>query len=172
MRVEKAEQAGFFMSDLDKIIKQLIADHGTTFSIVPDFIKKDKRLSSTDKLVYAELGRLSNFKGYAWPSYRFIAKSIGCGHTAAFDSCNKLIALGYIIKHFKAYNSNRYFLTNRIAYKKPLARVSNVRSLDFYRNRQDERRKAAAIIMKAATRAGLLRDQLIENALNQALKAA
>ncbi len=159
-------------SNLDQIIKQLISTHGTTFSILPDFVKKDKRLTSTDKLVYAELGRLSNFKGYAWPSYKFIAESIGCGSTAAVDSCNKLVTLGYVIKKFKAYNSNRYWLTNRIAYKKPVARVSNVRSLDFYRDRQNERKKAAAMIMKTATRAGLLTDQLIENALIQALKAA
>lgn len=158
--------------NLDQIIKQLITKHGTTFSILPDFIKKDKRLTSTDKIIYAELGRLSNYKGYAWPKYSFLAESVGCGSTAAVDSCNRLINYGYIIKYFKAYSSNRYFLTNRISYKKTVSNFSNVRSLDFYRQRQNERKKAAAIIMKAATKAGLLKGQLIEIALNQALKSA
>lgn len=164
--------------DFDKVIKELIAAHGKTFSIVPDFVKKDSRLTSTDKLVYAELGRLSNFKGYAWPSYSFIAESVGCGNTAVVDSCNKLIKFCYIVKQCKPYMSNRYWLTNRISYKKPLvvkkvsSSTNNVISLSFYIKRQEARRKAANRIMKEAARAGLLKDQLIENALKIAMKSA
>lgn len=157
------------MQELNAVIKQLIAQHGVGFSIIPDYIKRDHRLTATDKLIYAELLRLSHSKGYAWPSYEFLAMSVGCSRPQSIRAVKNLVGVGLLVKKWQSFRSNRYFLTNRISFRPQP--TTNITSLAHYRQRRDEKRKAAAQIMTAATRGGLLKDQIIENALRMVLTA-
>jgi DNA-binding MarR family transcriptional regulator len=64
--------------------------------IYNDFILKDTRLNSTDKLVYGLIGVLSNQKGYCYATNDYVAKQLNLKPRTITDSISKLKKSGYI----------------------------------------------------------------------------
>lgn len=146
-----------------------------SFSLVPDYIKRDSRLTSTDKLIFAELLRLSHKQGYAWPSYDFLAEAVGCSRSQAIRAVKVLVGCDLVIKQLsdmrkQAHASNRYWVKQIHFVAAARVRTSNVINLSDYRARYDAKQKAARQILSIASKSGLNKNFAIEQAVRAALQ--
>ncbi len=80
------------------------------YVIIPQCIVEDKNLTSTDKLVYGIILRLTRSNGYCWASNQYIADILKI-HPRTVSTCiRKLREIGYINS---SKNKNDKFKTFR-----------------------------------------------------------
>ena len=78
----------------------------------------DKNLNATDFRILSKIQTMSMKNGYCWPSYEFLAHSLGVSRRTAIYSVKRLVERGYLVKgHGTFKNSmkqgaNRYFVNN------------------------------------------------------------
>lgn len=80
------------------------------YIIIPQDILEDNKLSSTDKLVYGIVLRLTRSNGYCWASNQYIADILKFTPRTISTSIKKLRDLGYI---YSSKNKNDKFKTFR-----------------------------------------------------------
>ena len=66
------------------------------FAILPAEVRYDKKLSSSQKLLYAEITSLSNQSGYCWASNKYFADLYGVGKNTISTWMSGLCKCGYI----------------------------------------------------------------------------
>ena len=66
------------------------------FAIIPSVALRDKRLTSTDKLVLAEIYGLINSRGWCYPSNQHFAEVLGISERQVRRSLTRLRDCGYI----------------------------------------------------------------------------
>lgn len=66
------------------------------YIIIPEKVVEDSNLSSTDKLVYGIILRLTRSNGYCWATNKYIADMLGFTTRTISESVRKLKVLGYI----------------------------------------------------------------------------
>ena len=69
---------------------------GAYFAIIPYDVLHDDRLSSSEKIFYAEITRLSNMKGYCWASNKHFSESLNVKRSTVSAWVNKLDSCNYI----------------------------------------------------------------------------
>ena len=66
------------------------------YIIIPEYVVRDNNLSSTDKLVYGIVLRLTRSNGYCWAGNQYIADILKNHPRTVSTSIRKLRELGYI----------------------------------------------------------------------------
>jgi len=75
---------------------------GAYIAIITADVLQDKRLSSSEKIFYAEITRLSNKKGYCWASNKHFSESLNVKRSTVSAWVNKLERCKYIkVKHIR-----------------------------------------------------------------------
>lgn len=78
----------------------------------------DKNLNATDFRILSKIQTMSLKNGYCWPSYEFLADSVGVSRRTAIYSVKRLVELGYLVKGKGTFptsykqGANRYFVNN------------------------------------------------------------
>lgn len=78
----------------------------------------DKNLNATDFRILSKIQALCLKNGYCWPSYEFLAQSLGVSRRTAIYSIKRLENLRYIVKGKGTFptsmkqGANRYFVNN------------------------------------------------------------
>lgn len=70
--------------------------NGSYFAIIPYDVLHDDRLSSSEKIFYAEITRLSNMKGYCWASNKHFSESLNVKRSTVSSWVKKLDEIDYI----------------------------------------------------------------------------
>jgi hypothetical protein len=83
------------------------------FSIIPDYIKKDKRLSSTDKLLYGEIFSLAQKKGYCFAANFHFELLYNLGKSQVSKTIQKLKSLDYIKCEYGRGNSRKIYIIEK-----------------------------------------------------------
>ena len=66
------------------------------YSIIPASVRYDNRLNASEKLMYAEITALTNFKGYCWATNSYFASLYGVSIRTVSRWVNALRKYGYI----------------------------------------------------------------------------
>jgi len=82
------------------------------YAILPAVVRYDDKLSSTAKLLYAELTALANKEGFAWASNRYLARLFGVGPKQISRIIIKLRELGYIKAEYTINNRRKVFIAD------------------------------------------------------------
>ena len=69
---------------------------GGYFAIIPYDVLHDDNLSSSEKIFYGEITRLSNMKGYCWASNKHFSESLNVNRSTVSSWVSKLQKIGYI----------------------------------------------------------------------------
>lgn len=83
----------------------------TGFSMLPNWVVDDGRLSAYDLLTYMALIRHADDTGICWPSLERIAKIARCSQPTVSKSLNVLERLGYIRRVKSDGRANRYHVS-------------------------------------------------------------
>lgn len=71
-------------------------NHPNLFAVIPAKVRYDKNLSSTAKLIFAEISALSGKEGYCWASNAYFADLYGCTKDTISRVISELEKYGYI----------------------------------------------------------------------------
>lgn len=82
-----------------------------SFSIIPDFVKYDKRLTPLEKLLYSEILSLTSQTGECWASNLHLANLYGVSMRWVQNSIQNLIKLGFIKSRVVKSEGNKRYLT-------------------------------------------------------------
>ena len=66
------------------------------YAIIPAEVRYDSRLSSSQKLLYAEITALSNQSGYCWASNKYFSELYGVGKNTISTWMSGLCKCGYV----------------------------------------------------------------------------
>lgn len=80
------------------------------YAILPAVVRYDERLSSTAKLLYAELTALANKEGYAWASNRYLAGLFGVGPRTITRILTRLAEVELITVEYTTSNRRKVFM--------------------------------------------------------------
>ena len=83
------------------------------FAVLPANVRYDKRLKSSEKLLYGEITALSNREGYCFASNKYFADLYDVSIQSVSNWINHLAIMGYVEIEF-VYKEN----TKEIAYRK------------------------------------------------------
>jgi DNA-binding GntR family transcriptional regulator len=78
----------------------------------------DRSLNATDFRILSKIQTMSLKNGYCWPSYEFLANSLGVSRRTAIYSVKRLVERGYLVKGNGTFpnsmkqGANRYFVNN------------------------------------------------------------
>lgn len=86
------------------------------YANLPASVRYDRRISSSSKLLFAELIALTNLKGFAWAHNSYFADLYGVSERSVREWLSELEKEGYIT--FKTINNVRYIYTIQEAWKK------------------------------------------------------
>jgi len=90
------------------------------WAIIPAIVRYDKNLSSTQKLIFAEISALTNKDGYCWASNSYFAELFDLSETQISTCISKLVQEGYITSDVKLNYKRKIYLTEKVlgGYKK------------------------------------------------------
>ena len=95
-------------------------DKPSYYAILTSEVRYDKRLSSSEKLFYAEITALSNINGYCWASNKYFAELYDVKRSTISAWVKKLTDTEHIRVEFerdgKMIASRKIYITNPIVY--------------------------------------------------------
>lgn len=80
------------------------------YAILPAFVRYDTDLSSTSKLIYAEITALTNEKGYCWASNKYFATLFQISDRQVQRVLKQLAEKGYIIVSIENKTKRKIFI--------------------------------------------------------------
>jgi hypothetical protein len=101
----KAQGASFFMEN-----------EGNYYAILTATVRHDKRLSSDEKLLYAEITALSNKYGFCWSSNDYLAKIFDCTVQSISRWITNLETYGYLKREIDKAAGNKRKLYPLVTY--------------------------------------------------------
>lgn len=84
------------------------------WAVLPAIVRYDKKLSSTQKILFAEISALTNKDGYCWASNSYFADLFGISDTQVSTSISKLKKEGYITSDVENNYKRKIFLTEKV----------------------------------------------------------
>lgn len=84
------------------------------YAILPAVVRYDERLSSTEKLLYAELTALANKEGFAWAGNKYLAGLFGLDPRTITRIVTKLADLGLITAEYTTSNHRKVFIADMV----------------------------------------------------------
>jgi|GEM_PF-6896815 len=83
------------------------------FAIIPANVRYDKELSSSAKLLYAEITSLTNKEGYCWASNSYFAELYGTDERTVSRWISSLVDKGYVSSEVEGYNKRKIYILDR-----------------------------------------------------------
>ncbi|HJL18936.1 MAG TPA: helix-turn-helix domain-containing protein [Sandaracinaceae bacterium LLY-WYZ-13_1] len=80
------------------------------FFPIPEVVARDRNLSPSAKLVFAVLVRRASSRGFAWPSNRSLAQSVGLGVSRTKEVLRELRQRGLIYAEKRPGRTSHYYL--------------------------------------------------------------
>lgn len=96
-------------------------DNIGNFAILPAAVRYDRELTSTEKLLYAEITALSNKEGFCWASNSYFAELFGCSDKTISTAITKLEKQGHLQRNI-IYKDGSKEIEKRVIY--PLTKIS------------------------------------------------
>lgn len=106
------------------------------YAILPSEIRYDKALSHLEKLIYAEIGSLSNKEGYCYASNKYFSDHFGNTERTVSRAINKLSNKGYIFTLIEGHNRRIYLNTHSIDLSNLKTKMSTAIDKNVYGGRQ------------------------------------
>lgn len=90
------------------------------WAVIPAIVRYDKNLSSTQKLIFAEISALTNKDGYCWASNSYFSELFNISTQQVSNTISKLTKEGYITSEVELNYKRKIFLTEKVVggYKK------------------------------------------------------
>jgi DNA-binding MarR family transcriptional regulator len=82
-------------------------NEGNYYAILTATVRHDKRLSSDEKLLYAEITALSNKYGFCWSSNDYLAKIFDCTVQSISRWISNLENFGYLKREIDKAAGNK-----------------------------------------------------------------
>ena len=109
-------------------VKRLNVESPSYYAIIPSDVRYDSNLSSSEKLLYAELTALCSKQGYCWASNNYFSGLYGVNKNTISSWVSSLVKSGYIkidVDRSKG-NLRKVYLKKSIAIPKKIKMIVSI----------------------------------------------